>query len=126
MNVGTISNDVVYPHMPSDENMLAGTYPTDTTKGMVLENGVNIRTSSSDMVYGHLPSSEEQEAGTYPENTTVGISYEDKITIIKKRSFSAITVCSHSERSISKLNPTMVSFPLYTNLVHIFVFPFVN
>ena len=45
MNVGTISNDVVYPHMPSDENMLAGTYPADTTKGMVLENGVNIRTS---------------------------------------------------------------------------------
>lgn len=90
MNVGTISNDVVYPHMPSDENMLAGTYPTDTTKGMVLENGVNIRTSSSDMVYGHLPSSEEQEAGTYPENTTVGISYEDKITISTNESSALI------------------------------------
>lgn len=90
MNVGTISNDVVYPHMPSDENMLAGTYPTDTTKGMVLENGVNIRTSSSDMVYGHLPSSEEQEAGTYPENTTVGIAYEDKITISTNESSALI------------------------------------
>ena len=94
MNVGTISNDVVYPHMPSDENMLAGTYPTDTTKGMVLENGVNIRTSSSDMVYGHLPSSEEQEAGTYPENTTVGISYEDKITISTNES-SALIAYEH-------------------------------
>lgn len=83
-------HDVVYPHMPSDENMLAGTYPTDTTKGMVLENGVNIRTSSSDMVYGHLPSSEEQEAGTYPENTTVGISYEDKITISTNESSALI------------------------------------
>jgi len=90
MNVGTISNDVVYPHMPSDENMLAGTYPADTTKGMVLENGVNIRTSSSDTVYGHLPSSAEQEAGTYPENTTVGISYEDKVAISTNESSALI------------------------------------
>ena len=59
--------------------MLAGTYPADTTKGAVFENGINIHTNSADAVYEHLPSSEEQETGLYPEDTTVGMLYENPV-----------------------------------------------
>lgn len=79
VNIGTGGSNIVYPHMPSDETMLAGTYPVDTTKGAVFEDGINIHTESTDAVYEHLPSSEEQESGLYPENTMVGMVCENPV-----------------------------------------------